>query len=183
MTTTEALPTLPTLVGTPRQVAWAQDIRLRAVEAVRHGVSQYGNHTDKERQEIEDLLMAAVARAVDARWWITHRNGLQDPEGVLYALGNEAEKERYREIGRAVVARLEAEDAARAAAPPTRTGGAELVAKLRENGWRVAQLAHRLGVHRSSIYRWLSGQRVPNARNLARLRVLAKSWEGWNPPK
>lgn len=55
---------LPKLTGSPKQVAWAEDLR-------RDGITKIGRHYHDPA--LRDLVIAALQRHTDAKWWIDTR--------------------------------------------------------------------------------------------------------------
>jgi len=73
---------LPPLVGTPKQIAWAESIRKRVAEALAaielEAARRAGESGDPADLEVVDaiiLLASDVLGHTDARWWI------DDPDG------------------------------------------------------------------------------------------------------
>ncbi|WP_347246159.1 hypothetical protein [Thermogutta sp.] len=73
-----AVPGLPMLEGTPKQVAWANDIRsniLRQVESLRSEIDRlFPDHpeTEKVTRAIEGFVAELVTKT-SASWWIDNR--------------------------------------------------------------------------------------------------------------
>lgn len=65
---------LPALTGSPKQVAWAESIRAKAMMRLSDGLS-HASGTEQERQAAYAALHTAVAKHTDARWWIDHQGG------------------------------------------------------------------------------------------------------------
>lgn len=68
--------TLPELVGSERQVAWAMEIRgslAVSIEAYTDSKIGLGPHRDARRARLAEILTEVAATHVDASWWINNR--------------------------------------------------------------------------------------------------------------
>lgn len=66
-----------------------------------------------------------------------------------------------------------AENIERAAATPAAGAAQQILTALRAAGRTITQIAAALGVHRSTLYRWIAGTRRPRPANLTNLTALA----------
>lgn len=81
---------LPPLTGSPRQVAWAEDLRARAIQDLRvfretkpglgRGLALMLYHRDGP-----DAVDAAILAQTDARWWIDGRKAEHYVHRVILA--------------------------------------------------------------------------------------------------
>ena len=66
---------MPVLTGTPKQIAWANDIRASVVREV----ATWGDPQSPVGVEFAPMYQARLAvlvsTCVEARWWIDHRTG------------------------------------------------------------------------------------------------------------
>jgi hypothetical protein len=77
---------LPELVGTPKQVAWARDIRAKIIQAVYDWVDQLCSEHPEQEQAIREQVptwIQALTKQTRAAWWIDHRNDTDDPRWVI----------------------------------------------------------------------------------------------------
>lgn len=163
---------LPALTGSPRQVAWAESIRLDGLaQLADHAARVTGHITDPAAQErttsVVLRILTRIAEAhTDASWWIDHRRGIP---AAAWDEATDADRA-------AVVAAEQVDpqplDDQPAEQPPAAQAA---IAGLRAAGWTVAKIAAECGVHRSTVYRWASGRRTPNTRNAATLALLVRS--------
>jgi len=67
--------------------------------------------------------------------------------------------------------------------PPYAAFGAALKAWLLRAGRSQKELAHRLGVYRSTVTTWTRGQKRPAGRSLVKLLAHFRGWfgDGWDP--
>lgn len=71
---------LPLLTGSPKQIAWADDIRAQAlveIDKFRAGMAAHvAQHPEAAVEETSNnaALDQVIADHPDARWWIDHRN-------------------------------------------------------------------------------------------------------------
>ena len=81
---------LPDLVGTPKQIAWARDLRARAIVALRGGLLTTERFWRLERifygvgassptlvSEVKDLLCEAAGSQTSAHWWCDRSRGME----------------------------------------------------------------------------------------------------------
>lgn len=71
-TVTLTLPA-PALVGSDKQVAWAQDIRSKAVQALYNRATSAPNYADNAAR-MEAGMRTVLTERTDAKWWIDSRN-------------------------------------------------------------------------------------------------------------
>lgn len=153
-------PDWPTLTGTPKQVAWAQDIRARQIQELAASVVATYDAADTGR--LVAALTATALRSTDAKSWIDYRS---------YRLT--ADRVRTYHVTKADQARL----AALVASTARRNGTAHDIGTLRQQGMTVRQIADRLGVHTSTVYRWAAGRRGASDAHRAALLTLALETE------
>lgn len=83
----------PELTGSPKQVTWAEDIR-------RDGIAKIGRHYHDPA--LRDLLIAALQRQVDAKWWIDTRHlwsrGPLDPTRIRRKVLTPEEREEHERL-------------------------------------------------------------------------------------
>ena len=84
---------LPALTGTPKQVAWAESIRMRLLDDLR-AASERGPQRDRAGG-IMAVYIRAASPVTEARDWIDHRN---DPRALL--------RERMTDRDRAALAAI-----------------------------------------------------------------------------
>lgn len=71
---------LPPLAGSPKQIAWAEDIRAQAlveIDKFRAGMAAHvAQHPETAVEEAANnaALDQVIAAHTDARWWIDHRH-------------------------------------------------------------------------------------------------------------
>lgn len=177
----------PTLTGTPRQIAWAQTLRADVLAALIAELADHPQIPDAIREEVVDLYTRVALREQDAGWWITSfaRRGTGRPAAIIvgrFAAADRAALAALREIAAGRTQDLtspEPDPQPAPAADPEQpaddspTAPQAAIRTLRAAGWTVRKIAADLGVHPSTVYRWQSGQRTPNARNAAALALLA----------
>ena len=90
------------LKGSERQIAWAEDIRNKAIEALNSVVDYYNEKQldgfEKVAEEIQpgiDKLMSVIANVEDASYIIEHRNEL-NPQKMKSNLASAVETERAK---------------------------------------------------------------------------------------
>lgn len=167
----------PALSGSDRQAAWAQDIRATMIAAL---VDECGT-----REDIAALLITAILRRTDARWWIDRRGltrsvrtamDLVDEPGIArttYGTIRDQAQATMTDAEREQLAALEsAPDTSEPDSPDTPQAS---IGALRAGGWSVAKIAAQVGVHTSTVYRWAAGTRTPNPVNRAALALITRS--------
>lgn len=63
------------LVGTEKQVAWANDLRVRLIKELNERYPSSGKDKEK-RDKLFALLPAAINERPEAKWWIDNRDDL-----------------------------------------------------------------------------------------------------------
>lgn len=164
---------LPALTGSERQIAWAESIRLA-------GLAQLADHATRAARAVEDpaarervvavllhILTRIASAQTDARWWIDHRHRIPR---AAWDGASDADRRAVQaaEVEPQPLDEPEPE-------PETPPSAQAAIGALRARGWTVAKIAAQCGVHRSTAYRWQSGQRTPTARNAAALTLLTRS--------
>lgn len=77
---------LPALLGSPKQIAWAETIRAKAVGDIDTRLAEAKRNLDRQPYMFRDLAIAAIAGLESIRtksgaaWWIDHRD---DPMAEL----------------------------------------------------------------------------------------------------
>lgn len=85
---------LPELTGSPKQIAWASDLRATALTQLddfRAGMAAHvATHPEAAAEQAANnaALDQAIAAHTDARWWIDLRHS--GAEGIAYALRQDA---------------------------------------------------------------------------------------------
>ncbi|GAA0739251.1 helix-turn-helix domain-containing protein [Dactylosporangium roseum] len=164
---------LPALTGSDKQIAWAETIRLAGLASLEDYARRHTGHISDAttRARVTDTLLRILTRIAsahaDARWWIDNRHNIG-----LYAWGEATDADR-RAIQAAEAEPQQLDEAATEDNTPDTPQAA--ITTLRNSGWTIAKIAAECGVHRSTVYRWQSGQRTPNARNTALLAMLTRS--------
>lgn len=75
----------PHLSGSPRQVQWAQDLRMTALaRLIQLATAAFG-----DRDEVVHTVTQAVLRQTDAAWWIDRRGLWREIRGLLDLLDEE----------------------------------------------------------------------------------------------
>ncbi len=72
--------TLPTLTGSEKQIAWAEDIRSKALVELQPLEAKVAAHPEQTHPNIIELKsgIALLKAVADAKWWIDHRDyGIQ----------------------------------------------------------------------------------------------------------
>lgn len=168
----------PRLTGSPKQIAWAQDLRATMIAAL---VDECG-----DRDDIAAPLIAAILRNTAASWWIDRRGLAKPIRTAVDRLGEPgAARHNYRSLraqAEASMTDAEREQLAAAEAPEDPADPAETtpdtpqaaIGALRTAGWTVAKLAAEIGVHRCTVYRWAAGTN-PNPANRAALALITRS--------
>ena len=170
----------PALTGTERQVPWAQTIRADQIAAAVDDINGNPRITDAVRGDVIKLITEILLRQTSAAWWLDNRR-LRGVE-LARKVATDADRRQLAALREVAAGRTQPVDDAEPAdrqeppaqepeTPPSTTQAA--IGALRAAGWTVAKLAAELGVHRSTVYRWQSGQRRPSARNAAALALLA----------
>lgn len=164
-----ATDTLPTLTGTPRQTAWAEQLRAGLDTAIAREVEhRFLASTDYKRDQAHRILAPAMRAAAlgqtDANWWIDNRGGRAAGTGIA-----------LRTLGRAAWLTIPAEQRAALTAqcntiPQEPTTARDIIAALRAAGESARDIAAAVGVHVSTVYRWARGAFNPTA---TRYTVLA----------
>jgi hypothetical protein len=74
---------LVVLIGSPKQIAWATDIRAEFIKVVKSLKEQSaGNADDKRVQDIYSFLDSTIKNK-EAKWWIDNRSTLSSPNNIL----------------------------------------------------------------------------------------------------
>jgi hypothetical protein len=178
----------PTLVGSDKQIAWAQSLRADAVAALAAELGDHPRVPAAVRDEVIDLYVRVAVRETDASWWIDRMASRYIKPAGLPA---QSVHNRMTEADRAELAALRE----RATQPPTGrdddpTAGspaatasttetaptaepAQMVAALRAGGRTVRQIAAAIGCAVSTVYRWGRGVHCPSPRYAAALAAIA----------
>lgn len=171
------------LTGSERQIAWAETIRADKVAELADYITSDPRVPDWARDTLLGIYTEALLRETSAAEWISSRH----IRAVRLAIRHITADERARIMALNEIAEGRAQSLAdeqptqqpeQPASPPAEDGDTPpttqaTIGALRAAGWTVAKLAAELGVHRSTVYRWQSGQRRPNTRNAAALATLA----------
>lgn len=169
------------LTGSTRQIAWAQTIRGDLVAKLAAEIA--GSAPAPVADAVTDLYLRVLLRQTDASWWIDNRTTsparlaarlATDTDRAALAALREVAEGRAQQIDDTEQPEPESTEPAADSpeAPPTAQAA---IGTLRAAGWTVAKLAAEIGVHRSTVYRWQSGQRNPNVGNAAKLALLVRS--------
>jgi hypothetical protein len=146
----------PALTGTPKQTAWAAEIRQTKVDNLVATLTRdLAGMPGADR--ITAAYVTAALRVTDANTWINLR---RDPATTAHVLGYHATP-----ADRATIDAM----SRRAAALHT---AREQVGTLRQRGLTVRQIAAQSGVHTSTVYRWAAARTTPSTTNTARLDQL-----------
>jgi DNA-binding transcriptional regulator YiaG len=160
---------LPDLTGSPKQIAWAQSIRLAGLADLEGYARRPRRHvSDAAHARMDEALYRILVRIAEAhaeaKWWIDNRGN------IGAAAHDEMTDADRAEIAAASVEPQDLTDIADGG-PATPQAA---IAALRAAGWSAAKVAADCGVHRSTIYRWAAGTRVPSARSAAALVSLTE---------
>jgi len=144
---------LPALVGTPKQIAWAESIRkpvaesLAAIElAGARRAAESGDPADREVVDAIILVAGEVLGHTEARWWIEEREG--DPirrrgDGVGLWLGEEISRRQLAPLMDAKIAERRAAHETKAAADSAAKAAADAERRATEETERQAKQAAR----------------------------------------
>jgi DNA-binding transcriptional regulator YiaG len=146
----------PTLTGTPKQIAWATDIRRTKVAALVAALTRdLAGMPGAER--ITAAYVAAALRPTDAGQWINLRRDPATPANILTYHATPADRDHIRALTRRAADLGNTRDQ---------------IATLRQRGLTVRQIAERAGVHTCTIYRWAAGRQAPSQPNSSTLDEL-----------
>lgn len=148
--------TWPALTGSDKQAAWAEDIRRTKVDTLVATLTRdLADLPGVDR--IIDAYTTAALRVTDAGLWINLRRDAATPDNILTYHGTPADRSTIRALTRRAAALRDARDQ---------------IATLRQRGLTVREIATRIGVHTSTIYRWAAARAVPSETNANRLAGL-----------
>jgi len=83
----------PITGGSPKQIAWAIKIRLKAAKSMRDVIAR--RPTDREKDVMRRALDEIVSHT-DARWYIDHRDDIED--GPIGGIVNTGSNEFWRDL-------------------------------------------------------------------------------------
>lgn len=155
---------LPALTGTPKQIAWATDIRAGILTGTNSlGVNAITSHP-RLRHRLSDLgTVLARPPFTTAEFWINRaRRGSALTWEITKAL-------KAIDAERADAAEQEE----RQAGEPETDSPAQMIATMRAAGRTVRQIAAAIGCAISTVYRWARGIHRPGTRYATALAALA----------
>jgi hypothetical protein len=164
----------PDPTGSPRQVAWAQSLRVELLTRLADELATNGLVPADLLDAVTALYARVALRQTEASWWINQRDNQYPARTIqrLFTAEDQAELATIAEARERAPNQpsTESQQAEAGEDPPSPQAA---IAALRAAGWTVAKIAAEVGVHRCTVYRWATGTRNPNPANATAIRLIA----------